>query len=159
MSANTVSARQAASGLPIHPQIPPIFLSPSRCCEHRPVSCPAGQSSYNASGIPRDKEVSDLSAKVGKTLHHHGRRALNTARGILWDVSRRALEKPVFVVGCSRAGTTLVYKTFSESRELGSLQRETHDFWIALHPLAKKDWRSHALGAADASFHDRQAVS
>jgi hypothetical protein len=103
--------------------------------------------------------VSDLSVKVGKTLHYHGRHALNTARGILWDVSRRALERPVFVVGCSRAGTTLVYKTFSESRELGSLQRETHDFWIALHPLAKKDWRSHALGAADASFHDRQAVS
>ena len=103
--------------------------------------------------------MSDLSLKVGKTLHYHGRRALNTARGILWDVSRRALEKPVFVVGCSRAGTTLVYKTFSESRELGSLQRETHDFWIDLHPLAKKDWRSHALGAADASVHDRQAVS
>jgi len=103
--------------------------------------------------------VSELLVKVGKTLDYHGRRALNTARGLLWDVSRRALEKPVFVVGCSRAGTTLVYKTFSESRELGSLQRETHDFWIALHPLAKKDWRSHALGAADASFHDRQAVS
>ena len=103
--------------------------------------------------------MSDLLLKVGKTLDYHGRRALNTARGILWDVSRRALEKPVFVVGCSRAGTTLVYKTFSESRELGSLQRETHDFWIGLHPLAQKDWRSHALGATDASFRDRQAVS
>jgi hypothetical protein len=103
--------------------------------------------------------VSELSLKVRKTLRYHSRRALNAARGVLWDVSRRALERPVFVVGCSRAGTTLVYKTFSESRELGSLQRETHDFWVGLHPLAKKGWESHALGASDAGQRDREVVS
>ena len=103
--------------------------------------------------------MSELLLKVGKTLRYHGRQATTAARGALWDFSRRSLERPIFVVGCSRAGTTLVYKTFSESRELGSLQRETHDFWIALHPLAEKDWRSHALDASDASQRDRDVVS
>jgi hypothetical protein len=65
----------------------------------------------------------------------------------------------VFVLGCSRAGTTLVYKTLSESRELGTLQRETHDFWAELHPLQEKNWETHALTAADASEHDRDYVT
>ena len=103
--------------------------------------------------------MSELLLKVGKTLRYHGRQAMIAARGAWWGLSRRSLERPIFVVGCSRAGTTLVYKTFSESRGLGSLQRETHDFWIALHPLAEKDWRSHALETSDASARDREAVS
>jgi hypothetical protein len=63
------------------------------------------------------------------------------------------------VVGCSRGGTTLVYRTFSESAELGSLQRESHGFWDALHPLDGRHWRSHELGADDANDGDRLAVS
>ena len=103
--------------------------------------------------------MSELLLKVDKTLRHHGQRALVAARSARWDVSHRSLERPIFVVGCSRAGTTLMYKTLSESREIGSLQRETHDFWIELHPLAKKGWRSHALSASDASQRDRDIVS
>ena len=52
-----------------------------------------------------------------------------------------------------------MYKTLSESREIGSLQRETHDFWIDLHPLSQKDWDTHGLAAVDASEHDRDHVS
>jgi hypothetical protein len=103
--------------------------------------------------------LSDLLLKVGKTLRYHGRRAMTATRGACWDLSRRPLEKPIFVVGCSRAGTTVIYKTLSESREIGSLQRETHDFWVGLHPLAAKNWRSHALDASDASPRDRDLVS
>lgn len=103
--------------------------------------------------------MSELLLKVDKTVRYHGRRALVAARGARWDASRKSLQRPIFVVGCSRAGTTLVYKTLSESRELGSLQRETHDFWIGLHPLAEKGWRDHALGPSDASQLDRDVVS
>jgi Sulfotransferase family len=109
--------------------------------------------------IPSEAEVSELLLKVGKTLRYHGRRTIIAARGVRWDGSRRPLERPIFVIGCSRAGTTLVYKTFSESRQLGSLQRETHDFWIGLHPLEEKGWRSHALDASDAGQGDRDLVS
>lgn len=103
--------------------------------------------------------MSELLVKVGKTLRYHGRRAIIATRAARWDASRRPLERPIFVVGCSRAGTTLVYKTLSVSKELGSLQRETHDFWVGLHPLAEKNWRSHALGPSDASRRDRDIVS
>jgi hypothetical protein len=65
----------------------------------------------------------------------------------------------VFIVGCSRAGTTVVYKTFSAHPELGSLNRETHDFWVDLHPLQSRGYATHALGAVDASDRDRGIVS
>jgi len=65
----------------------------------------------------------------------------------------------VFIVGCSRAGTTLVYKTFSESGELGTLLKETHDFWSGLHPLQDKNWSSHTLDAMDASDQDRSVAA
>ena len=103
--------------------------------------------------------MSDLLEKVGKTLQYGVRRATQMARSGWWSLARHQLQRPIFVVGCSRAGTTVVYKTLSESREIGSLQRETHDFWIALHPLAEKGWSTHGLTAADARPGDRDVVS
>ena len=102
--------------------------------------------------------MSDFCKKVDKTLRYHGRQAAIALRGAWWDVHPVRAVRPVFVVGCSRAGTTLVYKTLSESRELGTLQRETHDFWAEMHPLQEKNWKSHALAAADASEQDRNHV-
>jgi hypothetical protein len=97
--------------------------------------------------------------KVNKTLRFHGRQAAIALRGTWWDVHPVKAVRPVFVVGCSRAGTTLVYKTLSESREIGTLRRETHDFWAGLHPLQTKNWETHALTATDASDHDRDYVT
>lgn len=97
--------------------------------------------------------------KVDKTLRHHVRRAQRQLRA--WQADRRPprLHRPVFVVGCSRAGTTLVYKTFSQSEQLGSLNRETHEFWDGLHPVAERAWETHALGADDACDEDRIEAS
>lgn len=97
--------------------------------------------------------------KVGKTLAWHARRLRRGLRGAYWDRTRPPARRPVIVVGCSRAGTTLVYKTLSESPELGSLQRETHDYWTELHPPADKHWDTHALGAGDVRPGERAAVS
>jgi len=97
--------------------------------------------------------------KVDKTLRYHGRQTAIALREARWGIHPVKATRPVFVIGCSRAGTTLVYKTLSESRELGTLQRETHDFWAELHPLQEKNWASHALAAADASEHDRECVT
>ncbi len=97
--------------------------------------------------------------KVNKTLAWHAGRLQRGIRSVRWALAPRPADRPVIVVGCSRAGTTLVYKTLSESRELGSLQRETHDYWTTLHPLADKHWNTHALGVEDASAADRDAVS
>ncbi len=103
--------------------------------------------------------MSDLWEKIEKNLCYYGRAAARTARGAWWNMRRPCAVRPVFVVGCSRAGTTLVYKTFSEAEDLGSLQRETHDFWAELHPLAAHGWDSHALAAADAAPRDRDIVT
>lgn len=96
---------------------------------------------------------------VGKTLRHHARHMALNLRGLAWNVSHKHPDRPVFVLGCSRAGTTLVYKTLSESPQLGTLQRETHDFWVELHPLEEKNWDTHGLDEGDASERDRDIVS
>jgi hypothetical protein len=103
--------------------------------------------------------LSEFINKVVKTLVFHVRRLQRGLRGMRWGMSRRPASRPIIVVGCSRAGTTLVYKTLSESHEIGSLQRETHDYWTDLHPLADKNWDTHALDASDASSADRDSVS
>jgi hypothetical protein len=94
-----------------------------------------------------------------KTVDYHARRLMRAGRSAWWSVRRSKLKRPVFVVGCSRAGTTVVYKTLSAHPQLGSLNRETHDFWVELHPLPSKAYATHALGAADASERDRAIVS
>lgn len=103
--------------------------------------------------------MSEFWQKVDKTLRYHGRQTGIALRGAWWDVHPVKAKRPVFIIGCSRAGTTLVYKTLSESRELGTLQRETHDFWAELHPLQEKNWETHALAATDASEYDRDYVT
>ena len=101
----------------------------------------------------------DFLDKVRKTLRHHSRQVVRAVRGRRWDAWPVRARRPIIVVGCSRAGTTLVYKTLSESREIGSLHRETHDWWSDLHPPSDKHWDTHALDARDASPQDRDRAS
>ncbi len=99
----------------------------------------------------------ELGMKVAKTAAYHGRRLQRRARDLVWPlVPAGRLARPVLVVGCSRAGTTLVYKTLSLAPDLASLNREAHAFWAALHPLAACGWEGHALTAADATEADRE---
>lgn len=103
--------------------------------------------------------MSEFWLKVEKTLEFHSSRVARAVRGAWWDVAQTPSYKPIFIVGCSRAGTTVVYKTFSESHAVGSLNRETHDFWVNMHPLSNKNWDTHGLDAIDASTSDRDYVS
>lgn len=103
--------------------------------------------------------MGDVIEKIGKNLRHYGARALVEVRDAWGGVTGVSAERPIFVVGCSRAGTTLVYKTFSESREIGTLQRETHDFWAELHPPSERGWNTHGIEAEKASEEDRRHVS
>ncbi|MGX2039753.1 sulfotransferase family protein [Methylocaldum sp. MU1018] len=97
--------------------------------------------------------------KVRKTLKFHGDKWIRRGRGYWWDLAKPAIEKPIFIVGCSRAGTTLVYKTFSECRALGSLQRETHDFWAGLHPPSERNWDTHAIAPENATPQERNFIA
>ena len=103
--------------------------------------------------------MADFWLKVDKTLRYHGCQMVRGARALRWNIRECRVDRPVFIVGCSRAGTTLVYKVFSESEELGSLQRETHDFWADLHSPAERNWDSHEIPASCASGEDRTVVA
>lgn len=103
--------------------------------------------------------MSEFWLKVKKTLEFHSSRAARAVRGAWWDITKIPADKPIFIVGCSRAGTTVVYKTFSESHAIGSLNRETHDFWVDMHPLSNKNWDTHGLDTIDASAADRNYVA
>lgn len=103
--------------------------------------------------------LSNFLDKIRKTLAWHAAQLRRRVRSLRWARTRQPATRPIIVVGCSRAGTTLVYKLLSESDEIGSLQRETHDWWSELHPPAEKNWDTHALDAADARPADRDAAS
>ena len=103
--------------------------------------------------------MSEFFGKVDKTLRYYRARSKTFLRNAVWSLRQRPAQRPIFVVGCSRAGTTLVYKTLSQSREIGSLQRETHDFWMDLHPLRQNNWNTHGLGAVDASAREVDHIS
>ncbi len=96
--------------------------------------------------------------KAIKTLNYHAFRTLRHMRGLYWDMTYGDSVSPVFVLGCSRAGTTLVYKILSESAVLGSLNRETHDFWSSLHPLEERNWDTHAISECNATRTERKKI-
>jgi hypothetical protein len=104
-------------------------------------------------------EESGFLCKLDKTSHYYFTRIKRLCRAAIWPLFKRTLDRPVFIVGCSRAGTTLVYKIFSEADELGSLQYETHDIWAGLHPMPERNWSSHALDINDAGAFDRQYMA
>lgn len=103
--------------------------------------------------------MKELATKVYKTAGFYQAKTLQLVRGLWFELIKPVVEQPVFVVGCSRAGTTLVYKTLSESPQLGSLQRETHDFWASLHPPAERGWESHVIPRSSACEADRLTVA
>ena len=103
--------------------------------------------------------MNQLSEKIIKTLHYYKKKIDVQLRAFQYSLNIKELKEPIFIIGCSRAGTTLVYKTFSESRYLGSLQKETHDFWSQLHPLAERDWASHEIPEMMACDEDRKYIS
>ncbi len=103
--------------------------------------------------------MNDFFDKCFKTLKYYDVITRVNIRKARFKISPVSLIQPVFVVGCSRAGTTLVYKTFSESKELGSLQKETHHFWAGLHPPEERSWSGHEIPITAASDFDRVEAS
>lgn len=103
--------------------------------------------------------MNEFFQKVIKTSKFYLKKVLLQFRLFRYQVSKVKLDQPIFVVGCSRAGTTLVYKTLSESKYLGSLQKETHVFWAELHPIQDRNWLSHEIPEEMACDEDIKHVS
>src|SRR2546430_6994053 len=66
------------------------------------------------------------------------------ARGLYWDLVRSQAKDPVFVVGCSRSGTTVTYETIALSPQLLSFGHEIPEFWDSLWGPRHNGWESEA---------------
>ena len=86
-------------------------------------------------------------------------RALTLAlRGLYWDVAQPETADPVFVVGCSRSGTTVTYETIAACPQLLSFGHEIPEFWDSLWGPRHNGWASEAAGAEHARPEHRAAA-
>ena len=61
------------------------------------------------------------------------------------------IERPVFIVGAPRSGTSILFSVLRSSSELAHWPGEAHEVWEADHHPALRGWDSNVLGANDAS--------
>jgi hypothetical protein len=79
-------------------------------------------------------------------------------RGLWWDVTRPAVPDPVFVVGCSRSGTTITYETIAAAPQFLEFGWEIPQFWDGLYGPLNNGWESEAAGAENARPEQRDAA-
>ena len=86
-------------------------------------------------------------------------RALRWAlRGLWWNVMRPEVPDPVFVVGCSRSGTTITYETLAAAPQFLSFGWEIPQFWDGLYGPLTNNWESEAAGTRHALPGHRDAA-
>jgi hypothetical protein len=64
--------------------------------------------------------------------------------------------RPIFLIGCPRSGTSMLFKVLKQSPELAFLKDEGHALWEAFHHPRRHGWDSNALGAADIAPRERE---
>lgn len=96
----------------------------------------------------RDPEIR---AKNWRALRH-------SARGVWWDAMRPKQPDPIFVIGCSRSGTTVTYETLAAAPGLRSFGYEIPQFWNGLYGPLSNGWQSEAAGASNARPRHRDAA-
>lgn len=69
---------------------------------------------------------------------------------------RRLSDPPVFLVGCPRSGTTLLFELLRKHPSLTSIPDEGHVFWSAYNHPRRHGWRSDALGRIDATAREHR---
>jgi hypothetical protein len=79
-------------------------------------------------------------------------------RGLWWDLTRPPVPDPVFVVGCSRSGTTITYETLAAAPQFLSFGWEIPQFWDGLVGPLNNGWDSEAADAGDARPAHRDAA-
>ncbi|HNT22871.1 MAG TPA: sulfotransferase [Anaerolineales bacterium] len=62
---------------------------------------------------------------------------------------KNMIQSPVFIIGCPRSGTTLLFNVLSEVSSLWSIGYESKEIIEKFHHPAEKGWESGALDAGD----------
>ncbi len=81
-----------------------------------------------------------------------------SARGRWWDLTQPPSPDPVFVLGCSRSGTTITYETLAASPHFLRFGVEIPEFWNALWGPLNNGWESEAAGTEQARPEHRKAA-
>ena len=55
---------------------------------------------------------------------------------------RKLPKRPVFVIGCPRSGTTVLFSLLRASPGLASIGQEGHVLWESFHHPREHGWRS-----------------
>jgi LPS sulfotransferase NodH len=66
--------------------------------------------------------------------------------------------RPIFIIGCPRSGTTLLFELLKQHEDLGSLAGEGHVLWHPFQHPRKKQWSSDAAGAEDVQPGERRYI-
>ena len=67
-------------------------------------------------------------------------------------------QDPIFVIGCPRAGTSVLLDALRAGGELSLVQSEGHILWDEFHHPEDRGWDSDALNAADVTERERAYV-
>jgi hypothetical protein len=82
------------------------------------------------------------------------------AKGLYWHAIHPQVPDPVFVVGCSRSGTTVTYETIAASSTFLTFGYELPQLWNGLWGPAHNNWDSEAAYAENAlPDHRTKALS
>jgi len=79
-------------------------------------------------------------------------------RGLYWQGVRPQVPDPLFIIGCSRSGTTVTYETVSNAPGLLSFGIELPELWNGLYGPQMNGWASEAASAEDARPEHRDAI-
>lgn len=82
-----------------------------------------------------------------------------TVRFIIGYIRSIRYERPVFVIGVPRSGTTMLFHILRESSQLGALPHEGHNVWRMFHHPRSVGWRSDLVKKGEARFGERRFVN
>jgi hypothetical protein len=72
---------------------------------------------------------------------------------------KRLPERPVFVIGCPRSGTTVAFDLLRTSPGLASMGQEGHVLWESFHHPREHGWRSNSLAPRDVRSFERRYLA
>ena len=67
-------------------------------------------------------------------------------------------QRPIFILGAPRSGTSMIFRLLSAHPELGSLGREGHDMWRKFHHPRRNGWNSDVLGRGQVVAGEREFI-
>ncbi len=80
------------------------------------------------------------------------------AKGVVWSLTRPQVPDPVFVIGCSRSGTTITFETLAASGAFLNFGYEIPQLWNGLYGPHHNQWESEAAGPEHARPEHRDAA-